>query len=119
MTLTAFPEVPRKGAAAEAAAVQAEARRVAAELAPPARHLMIRVRPVMAFLAAAVALVVFLSLVQDLLIFLAPEAGFSDRIYRLDLHTEASLPTWFSSGILGTGERREGTAGDRTCRKRG
>src|SRR3546814_9972485 len=93
MTLTAFPEVPRKGAAAEAAAVQAEARRVAAELAPPARHLMIRVRPVMAFLAAAVALVVFLSLVQDLLIFLAPEAGFSDRIYRLDLDTRSEEHT--------------------------
>lgn len=100
MTLTAFPEVPRKAAAAEAAAVQAEARRVAAELAPSARRLTIRVRPVMAFLAAAIALVVLLSLVQDLLIFLAPEAGFSDRIYRLDLDTEASLPTWFSSGLM-------------------
>lgn len=90
----------RTSGAAEAAAVQAEARRVAAELAQPARRLTIRLRSVMLFLSAAVAVVVLLSLVQDVLIFMVPEAGLSERIYRLDVDTEQSLPTWFSSGLM-------------------
>ena len=104
MSLAATPEVrakPASGKAAnEAAAVRAEAFRLAGEFGLPARRLTIRLRSVMVFLWAAVALLVLLSLVQDLLIFLVPETGFSDRIYRLDLDTEASVPTWFSSGLM-------------------
>ena len=104
MSLAAIPEVRPKPSAFktvnEAAAVEAAARRLAGELGLPTRRLTIRLRSVMMFLWTAVALVVLLSLMQDLLIFLAPEAGFSDRIYRLDLDTEASLPTWFSSGLM-------------------
>jgi hypothetical protein len=98
----AVPEAHPRPAAVQAAAVAAEARRVATELGqePQARRLTIRLRPVMLFLLAAVVVVVLLSLVQDLLIFLLPEAGFSDRIYRLDLDAEASLPAWFSSGLM-------------------
>jgi hypothetical protein len=47
-----------------------------------------------------VALVILASFVQDLLIYLAPEVGFTDRIWRLDLDTEQSLPTWLSSGLM-------------------
>jgi len=104
MSLAVIPEVRPKPSAVkavnEAAAVEAAARRLAGELGLPARRLTIRLRSVMMFLWTAVALVILLSLVQDLLIFLVPEAGFSDRIYRLDLDTEASLPTWFSSGLM-------------------
>jgi hypothetical protein len=104
MSLATVPELrPTPSAvktANEAAAVEAEARRLAGELGLPARRLTIRLRSVMMFLWAAVAVVILLSLVQDLLIFLVPEAGFSDRIYRLDLDTEASLPTWLSSGLM-------------------
>src|SRR3546814_926636 len=84
----------------EAAAVESETRKLAAELAPPVRSVTIPVRGLMLLLSAAVVVAVLLSLVQDLLIFLAPEAGFTDRIYRLDLDTEASLPTWLSSCLM-------------------
>lgn len=66
----------------------------------PGHRLTIRLGRVMTFLWLAVAVAILLSLVQDLLIFLVPEAGFTDRIYRLDLDTEASLPTWLSSGLM-------------------
>ena len=98
--IAAVPESRRKTPAVGVATVEAEARRLAAELGQPTRRFTIRLRSVMLFLWSGVALVVLLSLVQDLLIFLVPEAGFSDRIYRLDLDTEASLPTWFSSGLM-------------------
>lgn len=92
---------PPRPASPEAAAVIGEARRVAAELGrAPGRSVTIRLRQVMLFLWGAVAVVVLASLLQDVLIFLLPEAGFSDRIYRLDLDTEGSLPTWFSSGLM-------------------
>lgn len=94
------PSLDSSGAAPARAALQAEARRLAAELARPRHRITIRVRHVMTVLWIAVALVVSLSLVQDVLIFLVPETGFTDRIYRLDLDTEQSLPTWFSSGLM-------------------
>lgn len=97
---TAFHPARRKPAASEAAAVQAEAQRLAAQYGQPARALRISVGAVMGLLSAAVALVILLSFVQDLLIYLAPEVGFTDRIWRLDLDTEASLPTWLSSGLM-------------------
>jgi hypothetical protein len=97
---TAFHPGRRKAAAAEAAAVQAEAQRLAAQYGQPARALTVPLGAVMGLLCAAVAVVILLSLVQDLLIYLAPEAGFTDRIWRLDLDTEASLPTWLSSGLM-------------------
>src|SRR3546814_2584042 len=78
----------------EAAAVESGTRKLAAELAPPVRSVTIPVRGLMLLPSAAVVVAVLLSLVQDLLIFLAPEAGFTDRIYRPDLATEPSLPTW-------------------------
>src|SRR3546814_4557721 len=71
----------------EAAAVESETRKLAAELAPPVRSVTIPVRGLMLLLSAAVVVAVLLSLVQDLLIFLAPEAGFTDRIYRSEEHT--------------------------------
>jgi hypothetical protein len=96
----AAPEAQRRPASAQVAALEADARRVALELGQSPRRLTIRLGQVMTFLWLAAALIVFLSLAQDLLIFLAPEAGLADRIYRLDLDTEASLPTWFSSGLM-------------------
>ncbi|WP_340119318.1 hypothetical protein [Pelagibius sp. 7325] len=87
-------------AGAERDRLPAEARRMAAELGQGRQGVTIRLGPIMGILWAAAALIVLLSLVQDLLIFLAPEAGFSDRIYRLDVDTEASLPTWYSTSLL-------------------
>src|SRR3546814_3767527 len=94
-----MPARPKR-VADEAAAVESETRKLAAELAPSVRSVTIPVRGLMLLLSAAVVVAVLLSLVQDLLIFLAPEAGFTDRIYRLDLDTEASLPTWLSSCLM-------------------
>jgi hypothetical protein len=94
------PEAPRRPVSAQGRDLEAEARRVAVQLGQPARRLTIRLGGVMTLLWASVALIVLASLVQDLLIFLAPELGMTDRIYRLDLDTEASLPTWFSSGLM-------------------
>src|SRR3546814_4884474 len=96
----AFSPARPTSVADEAAAVESETRKLAAELAPPVRSVTIPVRGLMLLLSAAVVVAVLLSLVQDLLIFLAPEAGFTDRIYRLDLDTEASLPTWLSSCLM-------------------
>lgn len=90
----------RRPRPAEAEAVDAEARRMAAAVAAPADPLVIPVGRILALLAVAVALAIALSLVQDLLIYLAPELGFTDRIWRLDLDTEASLPTWLSSALM-------------------
>lgn len=97
---SAFHPARRKSTAAESAAVQAEAQRLAAQYGQPARTITVPVGAMMGLLCAAVALVILLSLVQDLLIYLAPEAGFTDRIWRLDLDTEQSLPTWLSSGLM-------------------
>src|SRR3546814_18705339 len=94
-----MPARPKR-VADEAAAVESETRKLAAELAPSVRSVTIPVRGLMLLLSAAVVVAVLLSLVQDLLIFLAPEAGFTDRIYRLDLDTEARLPTWLSSCLM-------------------
>ena len=60
----------------------------------------IRLGLVFPVLWLAAAVIVALSLAQDLLISLAPETGFEERIYRFDLDTEASLPTWFSACLL-------------------
>lgn len=95
----AIPGQQATGAQAKGPASAAGGGEVA-ELPPASRRLDIRVRNVMVFLWAAATLIVLLSLAQDLLIFLFPAVGFSDRIYRLDLDTEASLPTWFSSGLM-------------------
>ncbi|WP_422368341.1 hypothetical protein [Pelagibius sp.] len=66
-----------------------------------ARHILtIKLSYVLGFLWVAVAGVVMLSLLQDLLIFGLPDAGLSERIYRLDLDTEASLPTWLASALM-------------------
>lgn len=66
-----------------------------------ARHILtIKLSHVLGLLWLAVAGVVLLSLLQDLLIFGLPEAGLSERIYRLDLDTEASLPTWLASALM-------------------
>src|SRR3546814_19078029 len=81
----------------EAAAVESETRKLAAELAPPVRSVTIPVRGLMLLLSAAVVVAVLLRLVPDLLIFLAPAAGFTDRIYRLDLATEPSLQPLLSA----------------------
>ena len=54
----------------------------------------------MGLLWLSALLIVLASAVQDFLIYLAPGAGFTDRIYRLDLDTEASLPTWFSASLM-------------------
>lgn len=62
--------------------------------------LTIKLRYVLGALWLCAAVVVLLSVLQDLLIFLVPEAGFSDRIYRLDLDTESSLPTWFATSLM-------------------
>ena len=97
---TAFHPARRKSATAEAAAVQAEAQRLAAQYGQPARALTVPLGTVMGLLCGAVALVILMSLVQDLLIYLAPELGFTDRIWRIDLDTEVSLPTWLSSGLM-------------------
>jgi hypothetical protein len=115
---SAFQPARRKSASTEAEAVQAEARRLAAAIATPTAPVTIPVGRVMSLLCAAVAVVVALSLVQDLLIYLAPELGFTDRIWRIDLDTEVSLPTWLSSGlmlvcaltllVIGAQTRREG-----------
>lgn len=96
----AVPTALKRPVSAQGSDLQAEARRIAVELGQAPRRLTIRLREVMTLLWAAVVLMVLLSLVQDLLIFLAPEVGLTDRIYRLDLDTEASLPTWFSSGLM-------------------
>lgn len=87
-------------AGAEGDRLPAEARRIAAELGQGRHGVTIRLAPIMGILWAAAAVIVLLSLAQDLMIFLAPEAGFSDRIYRLDVDTEASLPTWYSTSLL-------------------
>ncbi|MGE5768395.1 MAG: hypothetical protein ACM35H_14495, partial [Bacteroidota bacterium] len=118
MSLATAFTARRQPTSAEAEAVQAEARRMAAAVASPPETLIIPVGRIMALLATAVTLVIALSLVQDLLIFLAPELGFTDRVWRLDLDTEVSLPTWLSSGLmlicalallaLGMQARREG-----------
>lgn len=63
-------------------------------------QLTFRLGLVMGVLCAATLVVVLASAVQDVLIFLMPETGFNERIYRLDLDTEASLPTWFSSSLM-------------------
>lgn len=69
-----------------------------------ARHggkvVTIKLSRLFAFLWLAAIVIVLVSLSQDLLIFLAPEAGLSDRIYRLDLDAESSLPTWFAASLL-------------------
>jgi len=66
----------------------------------PGGQLTIRLGLVMGVLCALTLVVVLASAVQDVLIFLMPETGFSDRIYRLDLDTEVSVPTWFSSSLM-------------------
>ncbi|MEQ9607108.1 MAG: hypothetical protein RLN99_05515, partial [Kiloniellaceae bacterium] len=68
-------------AGAERDRLPAEARRIAAEQGQGRQGVTIRLAPIMGILWAAAAVIVLLSLAQDLLIFLAPEAGFSDRIY--------------------------------------
>lgn len=98
--IAAIPQRQATETQRQGSAVAAESHRNVAELAPPAQRLTIRIGSVIFFLWAAATVIVLLSLVQDLLIFLFPEVGFSDRIYRLDLDTEASLPTWFSSGLM-------------------
>lgn len=87
-------------AGAEGDRLTSEARRIAAELGQGRHGVTVRLAPIMGVLWAAAAVIVPLTLAQDLLIFLAPEAGFSDRIYRLDVDTEASLPTWYSTSLL-------------------
>ena len=85
----------------DASAVSGTHRRlVVSAPAPSPPSLTIRPSYLLGFLWLTAAIIVLLSLVQDLLIFFAPEVGFSDRIYRLDLDTEASLPTWFSAVLL-------------------
>lgn len=96
------PQSPfrRKPDSTKAKAVRDEARRLATASVSPADALVIPVGRIMALLVAAVVLAIALSLVQDLAIYLAPELGFTDRVWRLDLDTEASLPTWLSSGLM-------------------
>ena len=99
--MPATAAIPKRPATVhEANEVLREARRRAAELDSPARGVTIRLRAVMPVLSGTAVVVVLLSLIQDLLMFLVPEMGFDDRIYRLDLDTEASLPTWFSSTLM-------------------
>lgn len=74
--------------------------RALADPAQGGQTVTIRLSWVFSALWAGAAIIVLLSLVQDLLIFFAPEAGFSDRIHRLDLDAESSLPTWFAASLL-------------------
>ena len=81
-------------------AVSAEVRGAVTGVATAGRSVTISARRLLSLLWLAAATIVLLSLLQDIFIFLVPEAGFSDRIYRLDLDAEASLPTWFSCALM-------------------